>query len=142
MLSVAEWVALLGAITAALTAVIKSVSEVAKTRAEVAGMRADIESARLADATQYDERDRLLRETHHELTPNGGGSLKDSTTRLESAVVQLHAGQGELGRRMEAQAADLRGIRRDVGRQADAAAHLAGRVEMIGDRLTAHERDH
>ena len=113
----AEWVALVGAISAAVVGLIKATAEASKTRAEVAAMRAELAKGQKAarDTAQ------LVAESHHQLTPNGGGSIKDATTRLEAGLAELRS--------------DIRGIRRDVGRLTDADAHIAERKEREHDAI-------
>ena len=112
-----EWVALVGAVAAAVVGLIKATAEASKTRAEVAAMRAELAKGQKAarDTAQ------LVTESHHQLTPNGGGSIKDATTRLESGLAEVRG--------------DVRGIRRDVGRLADADAHIAERKEREHDAI-------
>ena len=112
-----EWVALVGAVAAAVVGLIKATAEASKTRAEVAAMRAELAKGQKAarDTAQ------LVAESHHQLTPNGGGSIKDATTRLESGLAEVRG--------------DVRGIRRDVGRLADADAHIAERKEREHDAI-------
>ncbi len=112
-----EWVALVGAVAAAVVALIKATAEASKTRAEVAAMRAELAKGQKAarDTAQ------LVAESHHQLTPNGGGSIKDATTRLEAGLAEVRG--------------DVRGIRRDVGRLADADAHIAERKELEHDAI-------
>lgn len=113
----AEWVALIGAVSAAVIGLIKATAEASKTRAEVAAMRAELaKGQRAARGTAQ-----LIAESHHQLTPNGGGSIKDATTRLEAGLAEVRA--------------DIRGIRRDVGRLADADAHIAERKEREHDEI-------
>ncbi|HRL50726.1 MAG TPA: hypothetical protein PLA49_15300 [Propioniciclava sp.] len=99
MLSITEWVALIGGLSAAVVALVKVASDAAKTRAEIALIRADLT-----------RNDHLIAETHHQVTPNNGGSLLDSSKRNEAALTAL--------------AADVRGMRRDIGRLADADQQL------------------
>ena len=112
-----EWVALIGAVSAAVVGLIKATAEASRTRAEVAAMRAELARGQKAarDTAQ------LIAESHHQLTPNGGGSIKDATTRLESGLAEVRG--------------DIRGIRRDVGRLADADAHIAERKEREHDAI-------
>lgn len=151
MLTPAEWVALIGAIAGAFVAVVKAASDAAKTRAEVAAMRADMEAARVLDAERRNTNDRMLRETHHQVTPNHGGSIIDATGRLEVAVEALTTGLDRLEAHQRDTAADVRGIRRDIGRinddhreheRAAEAEHrrLHGRIARLYDRLPAPEQ--
>ena len=145
-LTPAEWVALIGAVAAAFAIVVKAASDAERTRAEVAAMRADLNRDRQQDAERRNANDQLLRETHHQVTPNGGGSIKDSTTRLEAAVGELRGMQADqlqrLDRLEESQrvaSSDVRGIRRDIGRLADSDIERSARAEnehgRIWDRL-------
>ncbi len=112
-----EWVALIGAVAAAFAIIVKAASDAERTRAEVAAMRAELTKGQKAarDTAQ------LVAESHHQLTPNGGGSIKDAATRLEAGLAEVRG--------------DVRGIRRDVGRLADADAHLAERKELEHDAI-------
>lgn len=112
-----EWIALVGAVAAAVVGLIKATAEASKTRAEVAAMRAEL--ARGQEAAQNTAQ--LVAESHHQLTPNGGGSIKDAATRLEAGLAEVRG--------------DIRGIRRDVGRLADADAHIAERKEREHDAI-------
>ena len=126
MLTPDEWVALLGAVAvmvgalaAAIVSVVKAGAEAARTRAEVARMRADMEQARVLDAQRREKNDRMLAETHHQVTPNNGGSILDATARLEGAVAVLKTGLERVESHQRDAAADVRGIRRDIGRVSD-----------------------
>ncbi len=112
-----EWVALIGAVAAAFAIIVKAASDAERTRAEVAAMRAELTKGQKAarDTAQ------LVAESHHQLTPNGGGSIKDAATRLEAGLAEVRG--------------DVRGIRRDVGRLSDADAHIAKREELEHDAI-------
>ncbi|MDO5678670.1 MAG: hypothetical protein Q4G35_14330 [Propionibacteriaceae bacterium] len=152
MLTPDEWVALIGAITlligavaAAIVSLVRAGAEAAKTRAEVAAMRKDIEMSRAEDAPRRESNDRLIRETHHQVIPNSGGSIIDATNRLEKAVDAIREAQSLTHTRLEqveqAQqdaAKDVRGMRRDVGRLADADHALTARADREHERL--HQR--
>lgn len=127
MLSLPEWVTLVGMITGAIVALVKASSDAAKTRAEIAQIRAGLT-----------RNDHLIAETHHQVTPNNGGSLLDSSVRNEAALESLAAAVEKNEATLErlggsladtvtdlrTTAADLRGLRRDVGRLADADQQL------------------
>ena len=137
----AEWVALVGAISAAVIGLIKATAEASKTRAEVVAMRAEL--AKGQEAAQNTAQ--LVAESHHQLTPNGGGSIKDATTRLEAAVAELRDGQSRMAAstdRLEAAqdaaSKDIRGLRRDVGRLADSDFQLTVRADKVHERI--HQR--
>lgn len=140
-----EWATILAAISAAIGAIVAAVvslvragAEAAKTRAEVAAMRAELAKDREnASVTAA-----LVVESHHQLTPNNGGSVMDATSRLEATMAELQRGQDDLRQglaRVEdahsATAADVRGMRRDLGRLADADQHLSKRGDQEHDRL-------
>ena len=134
MLSITEWVALIGGLSAAVVALVKVASDAAKTRAEIALIRADLT-----------RNDQLIAETHHQVTPNNGGSLLDSSKRNEDALAALTASVGRLDDSLRHTAADVRGLRRDVGRLADADQQLIEadqRDREAGDRahVLIHQR--
>ena len=142
----AEWVALVGAISAAVVGLIKATAEASKTRAEVAAMRAELETGRRADAERRAANDKMLAETHHQVTPNNGGSIIDATGRLEVAVETLQKGLERVESTHRDTAADVRGMRRDIGRihddnreharDADAEhRRLQERIDAVADRL-------
>ena len=141
-----QWVAIIGAVTAfvaalaaAFAAVVKASAESARTRAELAAMRDDLERARVLDAERRQKNDRMLAETHHQVTPNNGGSIIDATGRLEAAVEVLQIGLERVEHAHRDTAADVRGIRRDIGRvYDDARAHeqaAAREHERINARI-------
>lgn len=145
MLTPDEWVALIGAFTLLIGGVSAAIVSVVRAGAEVAAMRADLAAAAEKNKERADNQDRLLKEAHHELTPNSGGSLKDATTRLEAAVAELRAGQSRMAAsndRLEAAqnatAKDIRGLRRDVGRLADSDFQLTIRADKEHERI--HQR--
>lgn len=153
MLTPDEWVALLGAVAvllgalaAAIVSIVKAGAEAAKTRAEVAAMRAELETGRRADAERRALNDKILAETHHQVTPNNGGSIIDATGRLEVAVEALHKGLERVESTHRNTAADVRGMRRDIGRiyddnreharDADTEhRRLQERIDAVADRL-------
>ena len=146
MLTPDEWVALLGAVAvllgalaAAIVSIVKAGAEAAKTRAEVAAMRAELETGRRADAERRAANDKMLAETHYQVTPNNGGSIIDATGRLEAAVEVLQIGLERVEHAHRDTAADVRGIRRDIGRIHDdtrAHEHAASREhERINARI-------
>ncbi len=108
------YAAAIATLAGAIVALLKGSAEAAKTRAEVASMRADM--ARSAQRTT---------EILHQVTPNDGGSLMDSSTRAEEALTTLTADIRRLDGNMRDIAADIRGARRDIGRLADADQLLA-----------------
>ena len=141
-----QWVAIIGAVTAfvaalaaAFAAVVKASAESARTRAELAAMRDDMERARVFDAERRQRNDQMLAETHHQVTPNNGGSIIDATGRLEAAVEVLQIGLERVEHAHRDTAADVRGIRRDIGRihdDARAHEHAAAREhERINARI-------
>ncbi|MFT3877127.1 MAG: hypothetical protein QM708_12000 [Propioniciclava sp.] len=118
----------LTALTGALGALVKQAAESAKIRAESEKTRAEIEAVR-ADLQQSAL---IITATHHQVVPNGGGSLMDSSARtevkLDEVLAALADQRDHLGRLDESArntAADVRGLRRDVGRLADADQQLA-----------------
>lgn len=131
-LTAPEWAALISAVGVAGAALIKALAESAKTRAEVAGLRADLARDRKAAEASA----RMIAETHHQVTPNNGGSLMDSSTRSEAALGALSASVETLDENLRNTAADVRGLRRDVGRLADADQALAASDER--DRAAAN----
>lgn len=146
-MSVTEWVAVIGTITAAVVSLIKvwyeadkGRAEAARVRAEVAGMREDLtrdrEGAKRTAA--------LVAETHHQVTPNGGGSLMDASTRTELVLTDVLDGLATLLARVDrldeatrGQSADVRGMRRDIGRLADSDQHILARKERDHDHINA-----
>lgn len=141
----AEWSLIIGAISAAvggvaaaIVAIVKASADAAKVRAEVEAMRADMARARTLDAQRRTENDQLLRETHHQVTPNNGGSIIDATGRLESTMATLTAGLERVENAHRDTAADVRGIRRDIGRINDDNREHSRHADREHERI--HER--
>ena len=85
---------------------------------------------------------------HHEVTPNGGGSMKDelrrqseTLARLDRQQLDLQAGQRELevgGKRRDE---EIQGVRNELRGVGDEQSRVRGRLQLQADALRADDPD-
>lgn len=87
----------------------------------------------------------MHRQLNHEMTPNHGGSLRDSNNRIEEKLGTISTSmdrQADALRRVEG---EQRGMAKDIGRLADTDMDLRREAHdahnRLDDRLTRLERD-
>ena len=107
----AEWAIILGALGAFVGSIVASL----KVLAEITEIRARVhESDRKRDETL-----KVAQATAAQLTNNGGASVRDAIDRIEQNQATLRAEVAGVRDAIGDVKADVRGVKRDVGRLAD-----------------------
>ena len=128
----AEWAIILGALGAFVGSIVASL----KVLAEVSEIR-----ARVHEAEQT--RDQTLaaaQATAAQLTNNGGASVRDAIDRIEQTQATLRTEIASVRDAVGDVKADVRGVKRDVGRLATQDKRLDARIDWLRDAILGRRR--